>query len=635
MYDSKFRRRLGSYLLAKEFREIAHPLEPFNRSRCVELTDAENAVKALLALLQMLSRDSAAESVERDVRCAFEEYWEASNAGHRAMAARQLAIVLEPFLRKIYAERYGIPTDNSFRQLLKDVALYQGDFLRRPTDEQLVDFLKGQNTIEAILHDAYHARNLKAHKAKKLTTFEELRYWNSVVAAFLLTADKNKDLVPEIREHIRSTARISSGLLICLGNVRDRFRDERWRNEFYIPLTIDRGTSLDKHVFAFLESTTDRLLIIAGRTGAGKSTFLERLVTELADQAIGSLDSERADQLFIPVHYELKRHVPGKRTYLLKKLYNDFDPGLELGIKTRRVAIWPQVLSPRCLVICLDGLDEVPSTAYATVISEIEELGDFDNVKVIVTSRPHAVPSHWHGSLVRIMPLPQEEVIAYFGHPERLNLLASEVQTFLAGRPDLVEILQDPLMAEAACRYWREFESPNWREGLDQTTRQAALLEGPLLKHLYKCLFTHHLHRAFGVGIIDYEGTRQVAALAELALKMDGAPFADYALLVDAFDSFERGTTTREDLSAIFINIGLITLCDNKFAFRNDTVKAYFAAVGLLNYMRSRQSRERMLSLIGQADQFWHRCVALLKQIAVPSDDFGLIEGHLASLAEA
>jgi len=565
----------------------------------VELTDADNTVKALLALLQMPSRDSAAESVERDVRCAFEEYWEASNAGHRAMAARQLAIVLEPFLRKLYAEHYGVPTDNSFRQLLKDVALYQGDLLSRPTDEQLVDFLKGQDTIEAILHDAYHARNLNAHKAKKLTTFEELRYWNSVVAAFLLTADRNMDLVPEIREHIQSAARISSGLLICLGNVRDRFRDERWRNEFYIPLTIDRGTSLDRHVFAFLESTTDRLLIIAGRTGAGKSTFLERLVTELADQAIDSLGSERTDQLFIPVHYELKRYVPGKRTYLLKKLYNDFDPGLELGMKTKRVAIWPQFLSPRCLVVCLDGLDEVSSAAYPTVISEIEELGGFDNVKVIVASRPHAVPSHWHGSLVRIMPLPLEEVIAYFGHPERLNLLAPEVHAFLAGRPDLVEILQDPLMAEAACRYWRKFESPNWREVLDQTTRQEALLEGPLLEHLYKCLFAHHLHRVFGRENIDYEETRQVAALALLALKMDGAPSADFALLANALDRFERGATTKEDLLEIFVDIGLLRLYEYGFAFRNDTVKAYFAAIGLRNLMRSRQNRERVLPLIG------------------------------------
>jgi hypothetical protein len=84
----------------------------------------------------------------------------------------------------------------------------------------------------------------------------------------------------------------------------------------------------------------------------------------------------------------------------------------------------------------------------------------------------------------------------------------------------------------------------------------------------------------------------------------------------------------------LFTDIGLLKPHGNEFAFRNDTVKAYFAAVGLRSRVQRRQDIEQALSLIHQANQFWHRCVELLKQIA-PLHDLSLIESHLASLAEA
>jgi hypothetical protein len=52
------------------------------------------------------------------------------------------------------------------------------------------------------------------------------------------------------------------------------------------------------------------------------------------------------------------------------------------------------------------------------------------------------------------------------------------------------------------------------------------------------------------------------------------------------------------------------------------------------SHTRRRQDLEQALSLIHQADQFWHRCVELLKQMA-PRRDLNLVECHLASLAEA
>jgi len=637
MGDPDFRQKLRNYLI-REFREIEHPAEPFDVSRCLAL-DIESATDALLALLRLPTTVAEAQGLEKRVLSSLKQYLDAKGVEteRRVHAVSSLVLRLEPFLKKLFALRYpNSKVPSRFKEMLQsDVVGYQSkELLHKPTEKSLLDALRLQRTEDAILHDAYCFRNIEAHEARAFLPAREQRCWRSVVAAFLLVAQRNIDLAPAIKGRMESAARIRSGLKVCLENVRGRFDDAKWRNEYYIPLTIDRDGKLDEHVTAFLRSQTDRLLVIAGRTGAGKSTFLERVATELANQALDVLGLEVPEHFLVPVHLEVKRYAPGKRKHLVKKLYDEFDPNRLLSIEGRRILSWPQILSPTGLVVCLDGLDEVPSTAYPVVVSEIEDLvADFENVKVIVTSRPHAVPDHWHKSLVHIAPLSREEVIAYFGHPEHLNLLAPDIQAFLEGKPDLIDILQDPLMAEAACRYWHQFEPPDLRSELDPSTRQEALLEGSLLDHLYQCFFTHHLRRAFGKQVTDYERVRQVSALAKLALEMDGDPFANFELIASAFDRFESGATTGESLLELFVDIGLLKPHDNEFAFRNDTVKAYFAAVGLRSHTRRKQNLEQALSLICQANQFWHRCVELLKQMA-PLYDFSLIEGHLASLSE-
>ncbi|HID63821.1 MAG TPA: NACHT domain-containing protein [Anaerolineae bacterium] len=625
---SAFQQRLKDYLVS-EFCQIVHPVDPFDESHQVKLADIEDVIDALVELLRSQTRVAGTETLWRDVQASFETLWSAKDAGVRVMAARSLATKLEPFLRKLYARRYPeAPIPDSLARLLREIAGYQDQFLHKPTDKGLLEALKQQRTEEAILHDAYHARHLSAHKARSLSLFEEARYWYSVVAAFLLIARRNMDLVAKVRVRQERIARIRAGLELCLIKARSGFDDARWRNEYYVPLNTQNDEKLDERVAAFLQSQTHRLLVVAGRTGVGKSTFLERLVVELADQAINALNLGSLNQLLVPVHLELKRYVPSRRTYLVKKLYNEFDPDSVLGIRTRSVACWPQILSPSRLVVCLDGLDEVPVETYPGVVSEIEELiADFENTQVIVTSRPHAVPNHWHGALTLIRPLSRDEVIGYFGHPGRLDLLAPDVQTFLESRPDLVDILRVPLMTEAACHYWRQFEPP------DPDARDKALLEGPLLDHLYQCFFTHHLRRAFGKHIADYEKARVIGALAGLALKMDGDPLATFQLATKVLEEFERGGVKKEGLLEVFVDIGLLKPEDGQIAFLNDTVKAYFGAVGLRSRLQTRRGPEGVLSLIRQVNRFWCHCVKILKQIA-PLDDLSPIEAHLTSLAE-
>jgi hypothetical protein len=638
MSNPDFLRSLRTYLI-ENFQEVEHPVEPFDASRRLSLPNIESTVDALLALLRLPTTVTDAKDLEKQVQFSFREHLSASDLEieRRVRAAGHLAERLEAFLKKLFARRHpDIAMPDSLGKLLKeDVGGYQGKLEFKPTDEVMLAALRLQRTEQAVIHDAYYFRNTWAHKARQVSPSQEQRYWQSVIAAFLLIAERNKDLVPAVRKRADRAARIRSGLRLCLQHVRTQFDDAKWHREYYIRLSTDRASKLDDYVDAFFESQTDRLLVIAGRTGAGKTTFLERLVVQLADQALYALSFETPGHLTIPVHLELKRYTPGKRTYLVKKLYNTLNPKGNLGIRTRQIAFWPQFLSPNQFVLCLDGLDEVSREAWPTVVSELDELvTDFDNVKVIVTTRPHAVPDHWNESLVHILPLPPEEVIAYFGHGERLHQLASDAQAFLRKKPDIVDILQEPLMAEAACRYWRQFEPSDSKADLDPSTCQEALLEGPLLEHLYQCFFTHHVRRAFQKQLVDYERVRQQSAVAKLALKMDGDLFANFEFIANAFAKFEAGATTTADLLELFLDIGLLKPHDSGFAFRNETIKTYFAAVGLRDLL-GKQDLDEAFSFIRQANRFWRRCVKLLKEIASVYHHVSAIEGYLASLAEA
>ena len=374
MGDRRFQQELKEYLI-NAFQEIEHPADPFDVSRRLPL-DAKSATDALLALLRLPTDVAEAQGLERRVLSSFREYLSAreTDVERRVHATSNLVLRLEPFLKKLHALRYpdrALPSRRVLQKLLRDVAGYQGaEFLFKPTEKNLLNTLRRQRTEDAILHDAYCFRNIEAHEAKTFLPVREQRCWRSVVGAFLLIALRNIALVPDVEKRMKRAARFRFGLRTCLENMRGRFDDTKWRNEYYIPLSIDQSGRLDKYVSAFLRDDADRLLVIAGRTGAGKSTFLERLTTELADQALTDLTTESAERILIPVHLELKRYVPTKRMYLVKKLYHEFDPGKTLEIGTRRVARWPQVISPTGLLVCLlDGLDEVPAQTYREVVS--------------------------------------------------------------------------------------------------------------------------------------------------------------------------------------------------------------------------------------------------------------------------
>jgi hypothetical protein len=624
---------IREYLIDR-FREVEHPVDPHDPSRRFTLTNIEDVVDAFLRLLHLPATSVEVKDLERQVLDSCSKYMHAPaiETVDRVKAAGHLAERLEAFQKKLFAMRH--PKDavpGSLGALLKVVGGYQDKLLHRPTDREMVDCLRQQRTDEAVLHDAYYFRNTWAHKARLLTPAEEQRYWRSVVAAFLLITDRNMDLAPAVMDRVARTARIDTVLGICLDAVRGRFDDTKWRNQYYIDLTVGMGGLLEEHVEEFLESRTERLLVVAGRTGAGKSTFLERLVTELADQALHALDLEGTDHLLIPVHLELKRYVSRRGRTLLKKLYGELDPNNELGLNARQRHSWPFALSPIGFVVCLDGLDEVKRSEYQAVVSEIDDLThDFENVKVIVAGRPHTVPAHWCQAIVRIMPLSSEEVITYFEHPERLNLLARHVRVFLEDRPDLVDILQDPLMTEAACRYWSQFEPPDSNRELDPITEQEALLEGPLLEHLYRCFFDHHLSRVWAPSGKESTRSRLVNALATLASEMDGDPFTNFDLISAIFTRFELGEADLGD----FLDTGLLRLVEGDYCFRNNTVKAYFAARRLRSLTRQKRHTPQALSLIREANQFWHYCVRLLKEIA-PLEDCSPFEDHLTSLAQS
>jgi hypothetical protein len=648
-------------LLVQDFGELHHPLRLDDPG--TQLPDIENTVDVFLELLHVPNPAPSKKSLgglEPRVINAFHQYLHATGMDkpQRLNALANLTVGFETFVRKLVVleNPQQKVRRSELAKWLVSVGRYSGPSLAEPvslaeTTEKTSPGAQGtegstsrvqepvsfKEIVENVLiHDAYQARNMDAHEMGLLNPAEETRYWVSVVSAFLVVSERNRSLATVANAKRLRTEHSNYALHAHLEQTRARFADSSADEDRHIRLQVTRGATLDERVDDFLAGSC-RLLLITGRTGAGKTTSLERLCGRLADRAIRTISPATEARPIVPLYFELKRYRPGR---LCEQLCREFVVSV---VEADKMASWPALLPAR-LAMCLDGLDEADPTFYSALLIEIESLArDFDNVQIIVTTRPHGIPAHWSEFVTEILPLTLPQIEAYFG--KHLPMLSGAIQAFLAEEPDLVDILQDPLMTEAAWRYWTDFEAelsapaqapeetlqaspearclPESRVGDMQSptppnaTREIldkALLRWPLLESLYRCFFNHHLRRVLGVRIIDYEHVRQVNALAQLALKVDGDARASWDCVSQIFVPFERNAPQDQGLALMFMDIGLLKAAEaNCLAFRNETVKAYFAAVGVRSRAQSNQLQEA-LAFIKEYNRFWRCAVGLIEE---------------------
>jgi hypothetical protein len=241
----------------------------------------------------------------------------------------------------------------------------------------------------------------------------------------------------------------------------------------YQELRTKEGSDLETAVDAFLDSH-DRLMVLYGDAGSGKTAALCRLVGRLSRDWTQTLeanpDTLSIDELggWLSVFFSLR----GTRIASLGSLADilighvqeegnfwDGSPIEALALLRDRRFKW---------LLCLDGYDEIGNPeARGVFIAVLRELAELLSGKVILSTRPIAEgieTQGWAATAAHIAPLTEDQVYNYLAQniderfKENLELICESFKT----NPDFWKMLSYPLYLEAALLELAEVNLPEF-----------------------------------------------------------------------------------------------------------------------------------------------------------------------------
>jgi hypothetical protein len=205
-------------------------------------------------------------------------------------------------------------------------------------------------------------------------------------------------------------------------------------------------------------TNNQRLLIIEGRAGMGKTKFLELLATDRAKNAEAFVDEKRINSLpniHIPIFKTLLgttfRKDKHLSAYIVEwinskgKFYEGKMPMDLPGILQRKDSLW---------ILCLDGLDELENNSLNVFLVLLDEfLSEHTQVKVIITARTDAILEKWRDEriVLTIRDLNEREISNYLSSkiPDKYLGYANRL---IAENFDLNELIHTALYLEAYCQ---------------------------------------------------------------------------------------------------------------------------------------------------------------------------------------
>jgi formylglycine-generating enzyme required for sulfatase activity len=279
--------------------------------------------------------------------------------------------------------------------------------------------------------------------------------------------------------------------------------------DLYTPLVNELG-SRDP---AFMERHEDRMpetgkrdldealeqhrLVIVGDPGAGKSTFLRRIVCALCESRLGVASEKLPERLKLdPATFPILIRISDLSEFLARNAQTDSGPSdpadspmwIVRLLESQCGPLWGldgdfflrQIQEGPCL-LALDGLDEAPGAGVRERLARMVEKAArvWPKCRIAVTTRPKAYTEEVvlaGFSEARIGNLDKEMVRTFLSRwsealfpesGEKAARHARELAEAVESRPDIQRIAQNPVMLTAlAVLHWNEKRLPQQRADL-------------------------------------------------------------------------------------------------------------------------------------------------------------------------
>jgi predicted NACHT family NTPase len=358
-----------------------------------------------------------------------------------------------------------------------------------------------------------------------------------------------------------------------------------------------------------------KLLILSGKPGAGKTTFLQHLATKCNQ---GELSADR-----VPVILSLKDWAQADpKLSLLEYIENIYGTGTT-------IAIWQQIFQAGQGLILLDGLDEIPKAQEEKILEKMREfVGEFNNNYIVISCRIAA----WDGSYgferfteVELADFDDEQIAKFihnwFKDKPQGQELATKFLGELTQNPELKDLVVTPILLPLVCLAFEDQGTcPNTRTRLYQLGIEILLTKWDSRRGIDRYPIDQYpVYRWLSPELkIKLLAKIALGTLQERQYFFTGAVVEEYIL-----DFFKEHTqlepNPRSILKAIVAQHGLLVERSRDiYSFSHLTFHEYFAARDLIPTPTHHPSSESLAVLMEHLDdgstwrEVWLLAVELL-----------------------
>lgn len=227
--------------------------------------------------------------------------------------------------------------------------------------------------------------------------------------------------------------------------------------------TLKREASLSKA----LKYNKERLIILEGVPGSGKSVVLKELTIKMASKAL----HQKSLKSIIPIYVNLKNlekppdveNIDSSfiKSFILKSIGSAVDNPAELE------KIFDDGLWKGTWLFLFDSFDEIPEVLSSTEVDRItkrysDAIREFcrsgkNKCRCIIASREFRGPGRFGGIRFKILPLSEERRIKFIGNtdinPDLKKLLIGSLRL---SHEDIYEKAKNPMFLSLLCEYVRD-----------------------------------------------------------------------------------------------------------------------------------------------------------------------------------